>query len=63
MSRRRQWGEDSTVSIDLSSGGSITLAFRGNLFDLRADERQLISDLSETIQRFKAPTLEEALHA
>lgn len=59
MSRRRQWGEDSTVRIDLSSGGSVTLTFKGNLFDLQTDERQLISDLSETIQRYKAPVLEE----
>jgi hypothetical protein len=53
MSRRRQWGEDSTVSIDLSSGGSVSLSFKGNLFDLSADERKLISDLSAIIQQYR----------
>jgi len=53
MARGRQWGEDSTVCIKLSSGGSITLQFKGNLFDLTADERRVISDLSATIQRYR----------
>lgn len=54
MSRsRRQWGEDSTVRIDLSSGGSVTLAFKGNLFDLSAGERALITDLSGIIQKYR----------
>ena len=55
MSRsRRQWGEDSTVRIDLSAGASVILAFRGNLFDLTPEERRLVSDLSATIQHYKA---------
>jgi hypothetical protein len=58
MSRRRQWGEDSTVTIDLSSGGSVTLTFKGNLFDLTADERRLISDLSSIIQKYRDAEIE-----
>jgi hypothetical protein len=53
MSRRRQWAEDSTVKIDLSAGAQVTLAFRGNLFDLTGDERRLVGDLSTTIQMFR----------
>jgi hypothetical protein len=54
MSRsRRQWGEDSTVRIDLSAGASVLLQFKGNLFDLTADERRLVSDLSLTVQRYR----------
>jgi hypothetical protein len=71
MSRtRRQWGEDSTVRVELTAGASITLAFKGNLFDLSAAERTLIADLSNTLQRFgadakeKGPVLaKEAQHA
>lgn len=55
---RRQWGEDSTVRIDLSSGGSITLTFKGNLFDMSADERQLITDLSNIIQKYQDSQVE-----
>lgn len=53
MARGRQWGEDSTVCIKLSSGGSITLQFKGNLFDLSDDERKLIADVSSVIQRYR----------
>lgn len=54
MSRsRRQWGEDSTVRLELSAGASMTLTFKGNLFDLSHDERELIADLSNTIQKFR----------
>lgn len=58
MSRRRQWGEDSTASIELSSGGSLNLTFKGNLFDLSPDERKLISDLSAIIQKHRDSEIE-----
>lgn len=50
---RRLWGEDSTVKVALADGGSLTLQFKGNLFDLGPDERRLVSDLSATIQRYQ----------
>ena len=54
MSRvRRQWGEDSTIRIELSAGASVTLTFKGNLFDLTATERSLINDLSSVLQKYK----------
>jgi hypothetical protein len=53
MSRRRQWGEDSTVSVGLSAGASVALSFKGNLFDLTASERQLMSDLANVIRAFR----------
>jgi hypothetical protein len=53
MARGRQWGEDSTVCIKLSSGGSITLQFKGNLFDLSDDEHKLIGDLRAILQKYR----------
>ena len=53
MSGRRQWGDDSTVCLKLSAGASLSLSFRGNLFDLSPEERELIASLSSVIQRFK----------
>lgn len=53
MSRRRQWGEDSTASIKLSAGAYVTLTFQGNLFDLTAEERELVSELSTVIQKYR----------
>ena len=53
MSRRRQWGEDSTVNLKLSAGATVVLSFKGNLFDLTEDERRLINDLSITIRRYR----------
>lgn len=49
---RRQWGEDSTMRVDLSAGASVVLIFKGNLFQLTADERRLMGDLTATIQRY-----------
>lgn len=54
MSGRRQWASDSTASVKLSAGGSITLTFRGNLFDLTLAERELMSALSNVIQKHEA---------
>jgi hypothetical protein len=51
---RRQWGDDSTVNLKLSAGSSITVVFKGNLFDLTAAERQLITDLSAVVQQYEA---------
>jgi hypothetical protein len=53
MSGRRQWGEDSTVCIKLSEGASVTLTFKGNLFDLTKEERGLVADLSNIIQKYR----------
>jgi hypothetical protein len=68
MSGRRQYNEDS-ISIRLSGGGSVTLTFKGTLFDLTNDERTLMATLSITIQRYKesslnanAPLEKEAQH-
>jgi hypothetical protein len=52
MSRRR-WASDSEVAVKLSAGASVTLTFKGNLFDLSPDERRLISDLTTVIQRHR----------
>jgi len=54
MSGRRQWGEDSTVCLKLSAGASLTLTFKGNLFDLTGDERELIGKLTKVIQEHTA---------
>jgi hypothetical protein len=51
--RTRNWGDDSSICIKLSGGGSVTLTFKGNMFDLRDAERQLIADLSNVIQKYK----------
>jgi hypothetical protein len=53
MSGRRQWADDSTVLLRLSDGASVTLSFRGNLFDLQPGERKLISDLTDLIQKYQ----------
>lgn len=53
MARTRQWGDDSTMQIKFAGGGSLTVTFKGNMFDLLPNERTLISDLSITIQRFQ----------
>jgi hypothetical protein len=37
----------------LSAGASLTLAFKGNLFDLTTAERELVADLSNIIQKYK----------
>jgi hypothetical protein len=66
MSGRRQWGEDSTVALKLSEGASLSLTFKGNLFDLTQEERELIASLSSVIQRFKdseAPEVEKGAGA
>ena len=55
MARGRQWGDDSTTQIKFAGGGSLTLVFKGNMFDLLPAERTLISDLSITVQRFQEP--------
>lgn len=54
MSRGRQWADDSSVTVKLAAGGSINLAFRGNLFNLTEPERQLISALTDVIQKHEA---------
>ena len=50
MSGRRQWAGDSSVCVKLSAGASVTLTFKGNLFDLTDAERELIGLLSNVIQ-------------
>lgn len=56
--RRQEWAGDSTVSVDLSSGGSITLQFKGNLFDLSDDEHKLVGDLRAIIQQYREREIE-----
>lgn len=64
MSRRRkQWAEDSQIRIDLSAGAAILVSFTGNLFDLSAEERRLVSDLSITLQKFKEESIAKATAA
>ena len=53
MSGRRQWVADSTVAIKFSGGASVAMSFKGNFFDLTADERQLISELTSIVQIYK----------
>jgi hypothetical protein len=53
MSRKRQWGEDSTTWIELSAGASVAVIFKGNLFDLTAAEGALLSDLRGIIQKYR----------
>lgn len=50
---RRQWGEDSTVRQELSAGASVTLSFKGNLFELTAAEQALMTDLTNTFQKYR----------
>lgn len=60
MSGRRQYNEDS-VSLKLSSGGSVSLSFRGTLFDLTEAEQVLITDLTKLIRKYRdAAALTEA---
>jgi hypothetical protein len=37
----------------LSSGASVTLTFKGNLFDLTKAEQGLVADLSSIIQKYR----------
>lgn len=60
MSRRtRQWGEDSVTTVELSGGALVTVSFKGNLFDLTPEERNLIADLSHNIQMFNKGAVAE----
>ena len=52
MSGRRQYNEDS-VTVKLSAGGSVSLSFRGTLFELTEDEEALISGLRKLLQRYR----------
>ena len=47
MARGKSWADDSTTQIKFAGGGSLSIAFRGNLFDLLPNERALITTLSE----------------
>lgn len=53
MSRRRAWAEDSTTEIELTGGASFTLSFKGNLFDLTHEERELIASISSIAQQYQ----------
>jgi hypothetical protein len=60
MSGRRQYNEDGTT-IKLSSGGSVSLTFRGTLFELTEPEQVLISELTNLIRKYRdAAALTEA---
>ena len=51
MSGRKQWGDDSTVCVKLSASASVTLTFKGNVFDLAPEEVRLISALTDVMQK------------
>ncbi len=53
MARGRSWADDSTTQIKFAGGGSVTVAFHGNFFDLTKEERQLIDELSDVTQKFQ----------
>lgn len=53
MSRRRNWGDDSSKRVELAGGGSVELTFKGNLFDLDDAERKLLADLTQVIQTYR----------
>ena len=55
MARGKSWADDSTTQIKFAGGGSLSIAFRGNLFDLLPNERVLITTLSNMIQEFNKP--------
>lgn len=52
MARGKAWADDSTTQIKFAGGGSLTIAFKGNLFDLLPHERILTTELSDLIQKF-----------
>lgn len=52
MARGKSWADDSTRQIKFAAGGSLTMAFHGNLFDLLPHEQVLITDLTKMLQRF-----------
>ena len=60
MSRGRQWADDSSVTVKLAAGGSITVALRGNAFTLTEGERQLIGALTTAIQKYEEAKQEPA---
>lgn len=53
---RRQWGEDSTRCVKLSANASVTVTFKGNLFDLTQEERNLIVRLTDVLQQHEVKT-------
>jgi hypothetical protein len=59
MSRTRSWADDSSISIKLSGGASVVLTFKGNFFDLTTGERDLIANLSNIIQKYKATVTDQ----
>lgn len=56
MSRRRRLVENSAVCIDFAEGGSVSLAFKGNMFDLTPDEQTLIAAITTLVKTFKNGT-------
>jgi hypothetical protein len=61
MARTKQWADDSSTQIKFARGGSLTLTFHGNLFDLLVHERQLITELSGVIQGYNLAAPEAAV--
>lgn len=60
MGNRRLWNDDSTACVKLSSNASLTLTFKGNLFDLTPDERRLLSALTDVIQKHEGAMKHDA---
>lgn len=63
MGRRKQWANDSSVTINLKAGGSVSLTFQGNFFDLTSEEQQLMSDLRKIIHGYHAAPEPEMMAA
>ena len=51
--KARAKSDDAAVRVALSAG-SVTLMFKGNVFDLTPVERKLMSDLTDVIRQFEA---------
>jgi DNA replication initiation complex subunit (GINS family) len=54
MARRRRTADEASAILTLAAGGTITLAFQGNLFNLTTEEQKLIADLTGIIREYDA---------
>ena len=60
MSGRRQWADDSSVTVKLCRGRLRLRSLRGNAFTLTEGERQLIGALTTAIQKYEEAKQEPA---
>ena len=61
MARGKTWADDSTKQVKFAGGGSLTIAYKGNMFDLLLNEQALITKLTDVIQNFKHMSEPEVL--